>query len=66
MNDIALNAGLNVVMLKVVINPGMWRWRDSLRFTDANGDPVKGITVMLDPDSARSPMEPNTAARLER
>jgi WD40 repeat protein/serine/threonine protein kinase len=47
---LTLNAGLNIVMLKVVINPGARRWRNSIRFADVNGDPLKGITVTLSPD----------------
>jgi hypothetical protein len=46
--DITLNAGLNVLIFKVGIEPGRPA-RFSIRFTDAQGDPVKGITVTLDP-----------------
>jgi hypothetical protein len=48
-NGITLNAGRNVLILKVVINAGALAWRDSIRFTDAQGNPVKGITVSLEP-----------------
>ena len=47
--DIALNAGLNVLVFKVVNET-----RDSkgsIRFTDAQGNPVKGIKVTLDPEA---------------
>jgi WD40 repeat protein/serine/threonine protein kinase len=46
--DIALNAGLNVLVLKVV-NEAL-DWKGSIRFTDAQGNPVKGIKVTLDPE----------------
>ncbi|MCI0623617.1 MAG: WD40 repeat domain-containing protein, partial [Acidobacteria bacterium] len=45
---IVLNAGLNVVVFKVVNE--MFDWIGSIRFTDAQGNPVKGIKVMLAPD----------------
>jgi WD40 repeat protein len=45
--DIALNAGLNVLVFKVV-NEAL-DWKGSIRFTDAQGNPVKGIKVTLDP-----------------
>jgi len=47
--DIALNAGLNVLVFKVVNEPG--DWQGSIRFTDAQGNPVKGIKVTLNPDA---------------
>jgi hypothetical protein len=43
--DIALNAGLNVLVFKVVNETA--NWQGSIRFTDAQGSPVKGIKVML-------------------
>ena len=46
--DITLNAGLNVLVFKVVNETG--GWKGSIRFTDAQGDPVKGIKVTLDPE----------------
>ena len=49
MPDIALNAGLNVLVFKVVNEVGLWQ--GSIRFTDANGNPVKGIKVTLDPEA---------------
>ncbi len=45
--DISLNAGLNVLVFKVVNEPGAWE--GSIRFTDAQGNPVKGIKVTLTP-----------------
>ena len=45
--DIALNAGLNVLVFKVVNETR--DWKGSIRFTDAQGNPVKGIKVTLDP-----------------
>jgi serine/threonine protein kinase len=45
--DITLNAGLNVLVFKVV-NETI-AWHGSIRFTDAQGNPVKGIKVTLTP-----------------
>jgi WD40 repeat protein/class 3 adenylate cyclase len=45
--DIALNAGLNVLVFKVVNESR--EWQGSIRFTDAQGNPVKGIKVSLTP-----------------
>jgi WD40 repeat protein/class 3 adenylate cyclase len=45
--DIALKAGLNVLVFKVVNEMG--EWQGSIRFTDAQGNPVKGIKVTLSP-----------------
>ena len=47
--DIALKAGLNVLVFKVVNTVSLWQ--GSIRFTDAQGYPVKGIKVTLDPDA---------------
>jgi WD40 repeat protein/tRNA A-37 threonylcarbamoyl transferase component Bud32 len=47
--DITLKAGLNVLVFKVVNELG--DWAGSVRFTDAQGNPVKGIKVTLDPES---------------
>jgi hypothetical protein len=44
---IVLNAGLNVLVFKVVNE--MYDWMGSIRFTDAQGNPVKGIKVTLSP-----------------
>ena len=51
--DIALNAGLNVLVFKVV-NEGN-AWMGAIRFTDAQGNPVKGIKVTLDLDAKDAP-----------
>ncbi len=45
--DITLNAGLNVLVFKVVNESKFWQ--GSIRFTDTEGKPVKGIEVTLDP-----------------
>jgi hypothetical protein len=45
--DIPLNAGLNVLVFKVVNE--LEQWKASIHFTDAQGNPVKGIKVTLDP-----------------
>jgi hypothetical protein len=45
--DISLNAGLNVLVFKVVNETEAWK--GSIRFTDAAGQPLKGIRVTLDP-----------------
>jgi hypothetical protein len=47
--DIVLNAGLNVLVFKVV-NETL-DWKGSIRFTDAQGNTVKGIKVTLDPEA---------------
>ena len=46
--DIALEAGLNVLVFKVVNETGAWQ--GSIQFTDAQGDPVKGLKVTLHPE----------------
>lgn len=45
--DITLNAGLNVLVFKVVNETVTWN--GSIRFTDAQGNPVKGIKETLAP-----------------
>jgi chloramphenicol 3-O-phosphotransferase len=45
--DITLNAGLNVLVFKVVNED--FDWQGSIRFTDVQGNPVKGIKVTLTP-----------------
>jgi hypothetical protein len=47
MPHIALNAGLNVLLFKVV----KWavNWKGSIQFTDVAGQPLKGIHLTLDP-----------------
>ena len=47
--NITLKAGLNALVFKVV--NGMGYWKGSIRFTDAQGNPVKGIKVTLNPDA---------------
>ncbi len=45
---VELKAGLNLLVFKVV----NWQlyWQGSIRFTDAAGQPLKGIRVTLDPE----------------
>ena len=50
---IVLNAGLNVLVFKVVNETR--DWKGSIRFTDAAGQPLKGIKVTLDPEGKDSP-----------
>jgi serine/threonine protein kinase len=50
---IELKAGLNVLVFKVVNELGPWS--GSIRLTDAQGNPVKGIKVTLDPEAKDSP-----------
>jgi WD40 repeat protein/serine/threonine protein kinase len=45
--DIALQEGVNVLVFKVVNEVG--GWQGSIRFTDAQGNPVQGIKVTLTP-----------------
>ena len=52
--EITLNAGINVVVFKVVKATGHWAeetddWKGSIRLTDGQGNPVQGIKVMLTP-----------------
>jgi hypothetical protein len=47
--DISLNAGLNVLVFKVV-NETV-DWKGSIRLTDAQGNPVKGIKATLDAEA---------------
>jgi WD40 repeat protein/tRNA A-37 threonylcarbamoyl transferase component Bud32 len=46
---IDLKAGLNVLLFKVV-NEALG-WQGSVRFTDAAGQPLKGVRVTLDPEA---------------
>jgi WD40 repeat protein len=46
---IELRAGLNVLVFKVVNE--ILAWQGSVRFTDAAGQPLKGIRVTLDPEA---------------
>jgi class 3 adenylate cyclase/dipeptidyl aminopeptidase/acylaminoacyl peptidase/tRNA A-37 threonylcarbamoyl transferase component Bud32 len=47
--DITLNAGLNVLVFKVVNETA--DWQGSIRFTDSQGNPVMGIKVTLNPEA---------------
>ncbi|MEO8427229.1 MAG: hypothetical protein ABI651_08975 [Verrucomicrobiota bacterium] len=49
MTDISLNAGLNVLMFKVVNESA--EWQGSIRLSDVQGNPVGGIRVTVDPDA---------------
>ena len=44
---VELNRGVNVLLFKIANEADFWR--ASIRFTDAAGRPVKGITVTLEP-----------------
>jgi WD40 repeat protein/tRNA A-37 threonylcarbamoyl transferase component Bud32 len=48
-HDVELKAGLNVLVFKVVNFQA--NWQGSIRFTDAAGQPLKGIRVTLDPEA---------------
>jgi hypothetical protein len=50
---IELKAGLNVLVFKIVNT--IQDWRGSIQFTDAQGEPVRGIRVTLDPDAKNQP-----------
>jgi hypothetical protein len=54
---VELRAGLNVLVFKVVNE--RHEWEGSIRFTDAAGQPVKGIRVTLSPEPA-NPLDPST------
>jgi hypothetical protein len=49
MPDISMKTGLNVLVFKVV--NGAADWQGSIRFTDAQCNPVKGIKVTLNLDA---------------
>ena len=51
-SGIELKAGLNVLVFKVVNERS--GWGGSIRFTDAQGNPVKGIKVTRDPEAKPS------------
>jgi len=51
--DLELKSGLNVVVFKIV--NAKEGWQGSLRFTDAAGQPLKGIELTLDPDAKDAP-----------
>ncbi len=50
--EITLNSGLNVLVFKTVNKPAGAKnpWKGSIRFTDAQGNPLKGIKATLTPD----------------
>jgi hypothetical protein len=48
-SDLTLTAGLNVLVFKVVNDAGPWK--GAIRFTDAQGNPVQGIKVTLEPEA---------------
>ena len=52
-SGVELKAGLNVLVFKVVNE--RFGWEGSIRFTDAQGNPVKGIKVTLAPEAKHSP-----------
>jgi WD40 repeat protein/serine/threonine protein kinase len=51
--DIVLNAGQNALVFKVANYTK--DWTEFIRFADAEGNPVKGITVTLDPEAKDLP-----------
>jgi len=50
-SGVELKAGLNVLVFKVA--NGGFGWAGSVRFTTADGSPVPGLTVTLDPDAVK-------------
>jgi WD40 repeat protein/serine/threonine protein kinase len=48
-SGVELKAGLNALVFKLVLNHPLDSWQGSIRFTDAAGQPVKGIRVTLTP-----------------
>jgi hypothetical protein len=48
-----LKAGTNVLVFKVVNEVD--KWLGSVRVADADGNPLKGIRVTLDPEAKDSP-----------
>ena len=51
--NVNLNAGLNVLVFKVVNEEA--GWLGAIRFVDAQGNPVQGVQVTLDPEAKASP-----------
>ncbi len=49
MAGVELKAGINVLAFKVVNGSG--NWLGSVRLTDSDGSPLKGIKVTLDPEA---------------
>jgi len=52
--NLSLEAGLNTLVFKTV-NDRAPAWQTSVRFTDAAGNPVDGISVTLDPSAQNAP-----------
>jgi WD40 repeat protein/serine/threonine protein kinase len=50
---ITLKAGLNVLVFKVVNEEG--GWGGTIRLVDAQGNPLQGVKVTLDPETGASP-----------
>jgi WD40 repeat protein/serine/threonine protein kinase len=48
-SGVELKAGLNALVFKLVLNHRLDSWQGSIRFTDAAGQPVKGIRVTVTP-----------------
>ena len=46
-SGVELKAGVNVLLFKIANEADYWR--ASIRFTDAAGQPLKGIRVTLEP-----------------
>jgi hypothetical protein len=46
--DVKLNRGINTLVFKAVGELAA-NWKGSVRFTDAAGQPVNGISVRLEP-----------------
>jgi hypothetical protein len=51
--NVSLNAGLNVLVFKVVNEEG--GWQGAIRFVNAQGNPVQGLEVTLDPTTKTKP-----------
>lgn len=52
-SDIDLKAGLNVLVFKVVNEEG--GWGGAIRLVDAQGSPLHGVKVTLDPEAEADP-----------
>jgi len=53
---VELNAGVNVLIFKLAIEQfSDFNWQGSIRFTDTDGQPVKGIRATIAPASAQDP-----------
>ena len=51
--NVTLNAGLNVLVFKVVNEEG--QWQGAIHFVDAQGNPVRGLEMSLDPEAKAKP-----------